>query len=491
MSFHSPVFLFLFLPGSLLVYFLLPAKRSLALRNAALLVFSLVFYAWGEPLRVLLIAALTVLTWALGRMADGARKTRRGRLAVALTVLLHAGMLAVYKYLAGLFALAGARLAAELPSLPESLPLGLSFFCFAAISYVVDVYRGRLQSKRSLFRAALYLTLFFKVVSGPVMQYNRFEGQIERRTVSFASFSEGMWRVILGLGKKILLAGVLGELSQFSFGADYGTLPAAVAWLGSFAYMLQLYFDFSGYSDMAIGLGRMFGFELPENFRYPYASASVTEYWQRWHKTLGEWFRDYLYYPLTLGPAIRIRRAMAGRFSKAAGKFVVNVFTLGVIWLCTGLWHGRSVNYVIWGLINGGVCLAELYKKPLKNQKLDRAIGWLYTFLVAFFVKTLTNITGLGKALSYFGAMFGLNGNPASSPLLGFLFGEYWVWLLVGTAAAFPLASKLHDRLLAADRPALTAAVGVVRGVFAAGVLVLSVAYALKTGYTAFIYQGF
>lgn len=299
-----------------------------------------------------------------------------------------------------------------------------------------------------------------------------------------------MWRFVIGLGKKVLLAGSLGNLAAYSFEADYTTLPVMLAWLGSFAYMLQIYYDFSGYSDMAIGLGKIFGFELPENFIYPYASTSVTEYWQRWHKTLGEWFRDYLYYPLTLGPAIKLRKTVQEKYGKAVAKFCVNVFTLGVIWLCTGLWHGQSINYVIWGIINGGFSLMELYKKPLKNEKLDKALGWLYTFLVAFFVKTLTNIIGLNNALLYFGAMFGLNGNPANAPIMTILLHDYWVWLLVGTIAAFPIHKALYEKI-ASKNNALAIASNVIRVIFVIVIFILSIAYTLKFGSTAFIYQGY
>ena len=352
MNIASPVFLFLFFPISILLYFIIPARKTMLWKNIYLLIISIIFYAYGEPFKIILIVIMTLITWLLGIMAYGRRNTKVGKWAVALTVIMNVGMLFFYKYVSGIMEGLGYVFHTELPSLKFALPLGLSFFCFSSISYVVDIYRGKIKDQKNLLNTALYLTVFFKVVQGPIFQYNLFEKYLYERKTTFDQFSDGICRIVIGLGKKIILAGVLGQIVAYSFNVDYSTLPVTIAWLGSLAYMFQLYYDFSGYSDMAIGLGKLFGFETPENFNYPYAATSVTDYWQRWHKSLGEWFRDYIYYPLTLGPAIKIRKAMSKKHSKALSKFVVNLFTLSIIWLCSSTWHGKSINYLIWGLIN-------------------------------------------------------------------------------------------------------------------------------------------
>lgn len=492
MNISSITFLYLFLPIAVAIYFLIPAKKNLKARNVFLLIISILFYAWGEPVRILLLIILIVCTYLLGLLANGNRRKIKGHVAVTIAVVMNVGVLFFYKYVPLIFKSLNYIPSFELPSLNLSLPLGLSFFCFSSISYVVDVYRTKTQVQKNIINLSLYLSIFFKVIQGPIMQYNQFEKYINERTHSFEKFSEGAVRLIIGLGKKILLATELGIIVSQSFSAEnYATLPVMLAWLGAFAYMLQLYFDFSGYSDMAIGLGKIFGFDVPENFEYPYASTSVTEYWQRWHKTLGEWLRDYVYYPLTLGPAIKIRKKMAKKHSREAGKLVVNVFTLGIIWFITSVWHGRSVNYLIWGFINGGISLLELYKKPLKNIKLDKFLGWLYTFLIAFFVKTLTNINGLGKALSYYGAMFGLHGNSFTSDWTSFILKDNFFILIIGTLLCFPIVKIMQNKIYNSNKKVLIVAYQVIYVVTILLILILSLAFVLRSSTTSFLYQQF
>ena len=492
MNISSAIFLFVFFPVAIAIYYIIPAKKTLLWRNIFLLIISLLFYAYGEPIRILIIVAMTIATWLFGLMAHGKRNTKQGKWAVALTVIMNVGILFFYKYISTIMEGIGYITQTELPSLKFALPLGLSFFCFSSISYVVDVYRGKVQNKKNLFNTALYLTVFFKITQGPISQYNQFEKQITERKFSFEQFADGVWRIVIGLGKKAILAACLGFVVEVSFESDYTKLPVMVAWLGSFAYMLQLYFDFSGYSDMAIGLGKTFGFETPENFNYPYAATSVTDYWNRWHKTLGEFFRDYIYYPLTLGPAIKIRKKMAEKkCSKAAGKFVVNLFTLSIIWLCTSVWHGKSVNYLIWGVINGGVSLLELYKKPMKNKKLDKFIGWAYTFFIALMVKTLTYTESLSSAISYYGAMFGAHGNVFVDSSFVFLLKESFVFLLIGTIASFPIFKCINNKIQQSNNEKLKIATRVITTAFMIIVCVVSVSFMQRMGYTVFMYQQF
>lgn len=492
MSITSSEFLFVFFPVAILLYYLIPAKKNLILRNIYLLIISIAFYAFGSWFRLGLIIVLALLTWLLGLMAHGKRNTKTGKWAVALAVILNVGALFVYKYLETILRKLGYVFHYELPSLKLALPLGLSFMCFSSISYVVDVYRGKVKNHKNLLHTALYLSIFFKITQGPTAQYNQFEKQLYDRKTNSDQFVEGMWRFVYGLGKKVILAGGLSYIVTYAFGSNFETLPVTVAWLGSFAYMLQLYFDFAGYSDMAIGMAKMLGFEIPENFNYPYAATSVTEYWQRWHITLGDWLRDYVYYPLTLGPAIKIRKKMAEKkCSKAFAKFIVNLFTLSVIWFCSSVWHGKSINYLVWGMINGGISLLELYKKPLKNKKLDKALGWMYTFFVALMVKTLTNVNSMGAALEYYGAMFGVHGNPFTDSSFLFLLKENYILLIIGTIACFPLFRFINAKIENSNKNWLKVGVKVISSVCAVVILFISIAFMQRGGVTTFIYQQF
>ena len=491
MNVSSTEFLFLFLPLAIGIYYLIPAKKTLLWRNIFLLLVSIGFYVYGELLRVFIIIVMTIITYLLGFMAYGQRNTKRGKWAVALVVIMNVGALFFYKYMSLIMSGLGFIFKTELPSLKFNLPLGLSFFCFSSISYIVDIYRGKIKSHKNFLNTSLYLSIFFKITQGPTAQYNQFEKYLYERKTTSDQFIDGVWRIIIGLAKKILLASTLSYIITFSFNSNYSTLPVTVAWLGSFAYMLQLYFDFSGYSDIAIGLAKTFGFELPENFNYPYAATSVTEYWQRWHKTLGEWFRDYIYYPLTLGPAIKIRKKMAPKHSKAACKFVINLFTLSIIWFATSVWHGKSVNYLIWGLINGGVSLLELYKKPLKNKKLDKFIGWSYTFFIALMVKTLTYTESLGSAFGYYGAMFGLNGNPFTGASFLFLLKEHWVYLIIGTIGCFPILKMLNQKIQNSNNKKLQITFKIITTVAIILIFVLTVSFMQRAGATTFLYQQF
>lgn len=492
MTITTTRFLLFFLPLTILAYYLIPTKKNLLLRNIFLLFISIIFYAYGSWFRLGLIIVLILSTWLLGQMANGKRNTKTGKWAVAIVVILNVGTLFVYKYLESILVKLGYIFHYELPSLNLALPLGLSFMCFSSISFVVDVYREKVKNPKNLLNTALYLSIFFKITQGPIAQYNQFEKQLYERKTSTDQFIEGLWRFIYGLGKKIILAGGLSYIVTYAFGSNFETLPVTIAWLGSFAYMLQLYYDFAGYSDMAIGMAKMLGFEIPENFNYPYAATSVTEYWQRWHKTLGDWLRDYVYYPLTLGPAIKIRKKMAEKkYSKALAKFVVNFFTISIIWFCSSVWHGKSINYLVWGIINGGISLLEIYKKPLKNKKLDKTLGWMYTFFVALMVKTLTNVNSISSALKYYGAMFGIHGNAFTNSTFLFLLKEYSIVLIIGTIFCFPVLKIINSKIEQSNNNYLKLGIKILSAACAIAILIISLAFVKRGGVTSFIYQQF
>ena len=492
MNITSIPFLFLFFPFCLLIYFIIPDKKNTVLRNIFLLLVSLFFYAWGDPVRVFYLSVLIVATWLLGCCADGKKGTKLGKWIVFIAVFINVGALFIYKYLDFTLENIGFILGKELPTFGFSLPLGLSFFCFQAISYVVDIYRGKVKSTKNLLNAALYLFAFFKMTQGPIVQYNQFEQQLLSRKTTWTDLCDGIWRFAIGLAKKTLIASNVAYIVTDIFATDTFSLPVASAWLGCFAYMIQIFFDFSGYSDMAIGLGRMFGFKIPENFNYPYMATSVTEYWQRWHISLGVWFRDYMFYPLTLGPAIRMRKFLAKKkVNKNLAKFIQNVFVTGCIWFTTGIWHGASWNYIIWGLINGAFVIWELYKKPLKNKKLNSVLCWLYTIAVAFFTKAIVCTPDIKSAILYFGAMFGLNGNTFISDTTIFYLREYWVFIIIGIFASFPIYTKLKEKFIGKENKKILIFVHAVETAALLIVFIISIAYLFKNGYTAFIYQKF
>ncbi len=489
MSLTSTAFLYLFLPLCAAVYYVIPCRKTQTPRNLFLLGASFVFYAWGQAMALVLILGLTAAVWLLGLLVSGRKKTRLGKALVFFTVLINVGALFVYKYLDFTLDNVGKLVGRQFEPTGLALPMGLSFFCFQAISYVVDIYRGKAAARKNPLETALYLAVFFKVTSGPIMQYNQFEKQIRERETSLAKFTQGVWRFAIGLGKKTIIASNVGYLVSEAFGGE-ATMSAALAWLGSLGYMLQIYYDFSGYSDMALGLALIFGFDIPENFDYPYTATSITNYWQKWHITLGGWFRDYMFYPLTLGPAIKLRKRILKKHSKKTAKFAQNFFVTSVIWITTGIWHGATWNYLVWGLVNFVFILWELYRKPFKNKKLDSVFGHTYTLLVCLLTKPLVHTPDLGAAAGHYLAMLGVN-VPAATGYDGFLLREYALILIIAAVGCFPWYRKLKEKLGQAEKTRLLSALRVAEAVGVAAVFVLSVVFMQQNGSTAFIYQRF
>jgi D-alanyl-lipoteichoic acid acyltransferase DltB (MBOAT superfamily) len=480
MNITSGSFLFLFLPACAGSYHLLLRRCNITTRNAFLLLASLGFYAWGEPVRILLLILMILATHLLGAGAARHARTPAGKRYVLFAVLMNVGALALYKYVDMLLGTLGYILGRELLSLGLALPLGLSYFCFSSISYVVDLYRGK-HAPQSLPGTALYLSAFFKITAGPIAAYGDFEGALREREVSRDDLAEGAWRFMIGFCKKAILALNLAHVSRAALEAG-AELSASLAWLGAFAYLLQLYFDFSGYSDMAIGLGCMFGFRVPENFNYPYIARSVSEYWRRWHMTLGAWFRDYMYYPLTLGPAVRLRKRLLKHFDRNVSRVIQSLLVLSLIWSTTGLWHGARWNCVLWGLINGLFVFAE----GLRTREPKPFWGWLYTFGLSLLVKPLAATGTLGQAARYYGAMMGM-GAPGREYTF-FLLREYGVFLAAGMLCAAPSGKWLLARIEEKASPRLTR---LVRGVVLCALLLLfflALSYGISYAVPEFIY---
>ena len=414
MLFSGLTFLYCFLPAVLGVYFLVPRGW----KNAVLLLFSLAFYAWGEPKYVLLMGA-TILCFYLCGLAMG-RFPRWKRLWLTVSVLLGLGALGIFKYADFFIGSFNAVTGLKLPLLRLALPIGISFYTFQCISYTVDVYRGKAEPQRSLITFGAYVSLFPQLIAGPIVRYTDVARELEHRQHSWEDFALGLRRFLFGLGKKVLLANQFGELTQAYRNASEPSV--LFGWLYGLAFLLQIYFDFSGYSDMAIGLGRIFGFRFPENFDYPYLSASVTEFWRRWHMTLGGWFRDYVYIPLGGNRVGRLRW----------------IFNILVVWMLTGLWHGASWNFVVWGLLFAALLLLE----KLLHPKLPRWLAHGYVLLAVLFSFVVFNAESLPQAGQDLAGMLGLGGLPGVTSESLYQLRSTAVLLLAGILGATPLPKK-------------------------------------------------
>lgn len=389
MLFSSLVFLWFFLPTAVFLYYLAPGRNA---KNIVLFAASLIFYGWGGPRYLLLVLLTALLCYAAGLCLDAAgERTALKKLSVGVFVLITLGILGYFKYY-NFFAATAGRLAGKelFPLRDIVLPLGISFYTFQAISYVVDVYRGKSPAQKNLFHMALYLFLFPQILSGPIIKYHQVAGQLTNRNETISMQFYGIKRFVYGLAKKVLLANTFGQSVDYIMGVPSGQMGTLTAWLAVILYTLQIYYDFSGYSDMAIGLGRIFGFYYEENFNYPYLSSSITEFWRRWHISLSTWFRDYLYIPL-------------GGNRKGLGRTCVNLF---IVFLATGLWHGASMTFIIWGIYHGIFILSErLWLKKVLDRNPVKFLNHLYAMFVVVFgwllfrAPSMTYAIDLAKAM--------------------------------------------------------------------------------------------
>lgn len=423
MVFSSAVFLFIFLPVVFVLSRVLPGIRA---KNILLLIASLLFYAFGEPVYILLMLASILVNFTAGRLLPLCGKGL-DKLVLALAVVLNLGMLSLFKYTDFFLTTVNQVFSLEIPLTGIALPVGISFFTFQGLSYVIDVYRDREMCAKSIVKLALYISLFPQLIAGPIVIYHDVANQIDHRETTPELTADGIRRFVLGLGKKLLLANTAGRMADLVFTATAQQLDIRVAWLGALCYCLQIYFDFSGYSDMAIGLGRMFGFQFLENFNYPYVSSSIKEFWRRWHISLSSWFRDYLYIPL-------------GGNRKGKLRTEVNK---GIVFFCTGLWHGASWNFVLWGLWHGVfIILEDLLPK---GGKVRRAIGHVTTPLIVLLGFVLFRADTLGDAGRIFSQMFtGVDFTLQSDALLRTLLSPLNILTVVlGTAFSLPLLPRM------------------------------------------------
>ena len=425
MIFSSLTFLLLFLPITLLCYFIVPKKG----KNIILLIFSLIFYAWGEPVYILLMLYSIFLNYACGLLMDKFEKARKHVLVFAVVVNLF--LLGFFKYAGfvteSLNALLG-NFGITLPVREIALPIGISFYTFQALSYIIDLYRGKFPIQKNIVNFALYITMFPQLIAGPIVRYESIEKELNHRVFSMARFGQGALVLIEGLAMKVLLANQIGMLADELRGMS-GSLSVTAAWLGTLAYFFQIYFDFAGYSTMAIGLGHMLGFTFCKNFDYPYLSTSITEFWRRWHMSLGTWFREYVYIPL-------------GGNRVSALKHIRNIL---VVWTLTGLWHGAAWNFLLWGLYYGLLLLFEKY--VFAKFKLPKPIGWIYTTVLVLIGWVLFSSENLFQCKQILGAMFGVGTVLFDTTALYYLVTGGFIFILCGICST-PLLKKLRNRLL-------------------------------------------
>ena len=464
MVFSSFTFLFLLLP--LTVLCTLPLRKTSA-RNAVLCLFSLVFYAWGEPVYVLLMMGSILANYAAGLAMEKWPKRKKAVLVAALVVNL--GAIGYFKYADFLLGSLNLLLPEPLPLARVALPIGISFYTFQILSYVIDVYRGEYPAQRNLLSLATYISMFPQLVAGPIVRYGSVEKELRERRVTVEGFADGLARCAFGLGKKVLIANQMALAADKVFNHPEA-LPGAVYWIGAVCYMMQIYFDFSGYSDMAIGMGKMFGFSFPENFRYPYTAGSVTDFWRRWHISLSSWFREYVYIPL-------------GGNRRGAGRQILN---MSVVWLLTGLWHGASWTFVAWGAYYGLLLILEKHVLGKALERVPKILRHLLTLLLVLVGWVIFRADTLGQAGQVLGAMFSFSGAGTGRFLISEADALSPLILLVpAVIACLPWKEKIEAKWGTAGLYRTG------RYILALAVWILSVAMLLGESYNPFIYFRF
>ena len=468
MVFSSLIFLFMFLPMTLIIYYICPRK----FKNLVILIMSLIFYAWGEPIYIFLMIGSILIDYIGGLMIEANEEDKEKRRAIFITVIvLNLSFLFFFKYYGFLIDNINGVLGTNLQIRNLPLPLGISFYTFQLISYVADVYMGKVVAQKNIINFGAYITMFPQLVAGPIVQYNDVENQLNNRRESMEKFGKGVERFILGIGKKVLIANNIGMIWTSIKGIPLEELSILSAWIGIIAFTLQIYFDFSGYSDMAIGLGKMFGFDFLENFKYPYMSMSVSEFWRRWHISLGSWFRDYIYIPLGGN-----RRGIAIQFR--------NLF---IVWFATGLWHGASWNFVIWGLYFGVFIFLEKVFLGKVLKKVPGFIAHTYTLLLVIISWVFFDMVKVNEALHYIKVMFGIGENIFIDNIAKYTLKTNLMILVIAILCSTPLIRNLIANLKKKYK---------LKGEFIVIVmnmliLIISTAYLVSESYNPFLYFRF
>ena len=467
MLFSSIPFLYYFLPLVLITYFAAPKK----LKNSVLFVFSLVFYAWGEPIYVFLMAASITLAWAFGLLMEKAKTQKAKKAFMIISVIISFSFLCYFKYADFFISNFNAATGLSIPLLRLALPVGISFYTFQIASYTIDVYRGDAKAKRNIIDFGTYVVLFPQLIAGPIVRYVDIAEQLENRTHTLEKTAYGIQRFCIGLGKKVLFANAFGELCAIFRESDEKTV--LFYWMYAFAFMLQIYFDFSGYSDMAIGLGRIFGFTFLENFDFPYISKSITEFWRRWHMSLGTWFRDYVYIPMG-----------GNRVSKP--RFVFNILT---VWFLTGFWHGADWQFMAWGVFYGVLLLIEKFWIKKYLDKMPNVLNHIYVLFFTAIGFVIFNSVSMAGAIEDLMGMFGMLKLPFAGTVTLYYLKSYGFMFIIGALLATPIiknllkkvdSTKIGGKIIAIAKPLGFAAV-----------LIMVTGYLVDGSFNPFLYFRF
>lgn len=468
MLFSSIVFLFTFLPAVMILYYLLPVR----FRNVILLLASLVFYAWGEPVYLFLMLLSILFNYFSGLdIARNLQDKRAAKRSLVFNLIINLAVLGFFKYEGFVLDTLNGILPVHISYHALPLPIGISFYTFQILSYIIDVYRGNVKVQTNLPNFALYVTMFPQLIAGPIVQYADVDEQLASREVSRTKFGEGSMFFIRGLAKKVLLANTSGMIFTEVSGLAKGNIAVMTAWLGAFAYMFQIYFDFSGYSDMAIGLGKMFGFEFNMNFNYPYVSKSITEFWRRWHISLSSWFRDYVYIPLG-----------GNRVSK-----IKHIRNLLIVWFLTGLWHGAAWNFVAWGLYYGVILIIEKYLLSPVLDRLPDIVRHIYSIVLVVIGWVLFFSSSFGQAADYIRVMFGAGAHGfADRESMYLLTSNLILWLIL-IFGSTPLVHFRYEHMLRTKKWNTT----IINSVVYAALFIVCIAYLVTETYNPFLYFRF
>lgn len=478
MLFSSTFFLFLFLPLLLFLYY--KVVKTHEAKNKLLLIFSLVFYAWGEPVFVLVMMGCILANYFFGRLVDQDDEFNKWKLdaKTVLTTMLffNLGILGIFKYSGFIISNINTVLKLNIPVPDIALPIGISFFTFQGISYVIDVYRKKARAFDNPMDVGLYISFFPQLIAGPIVRYETIAKELRDRKATLDDFSDGIARFITGIAKKVILANQFALIADKAYSLPTENLSSLMAFMGALAYMLQIYFDFSGYSDMAIGLGKLFGFHFPENFNHPYMAKSVSDFWRRWHISLGTWFRDYVYIPL-------------GGSRVTYGKQFRNI---AIVWICTGIWHGANWTFISWGVYFGVLIIIEKFTGLDKYLEKSFLIGHIYTLIIVFFGWILFRANSISEAYNFIRAMLSLNGAVPVESITMLYLHDNWMVYIMGILASFPLVSGLKRGYHTLEKNSLFAkSLELVYVVSLGAFFLIATSYLIKGTYNPFIYFNF
>ena len=472
MVFSSTTFLFLFLPLAILIYYN-PWIKSRKFRNIFLLIISLLFYAWGEPVFVLVMILSIIVNWFLALKISEAKSNKK-KLYMIISIIYNVGCLFIFKYLSFIVKNIGLLLKNDNITLNIALPIGISFYTFQIISYILDVYYGKAKVQKNLLYVGLYVSLFPQLIAGPIVRYETVENEIENRKENINDFVNGIYRFVYGLAKKVLIANYVGIITDdifnyVNYSSDIATtgISTLVAWIGAISYTLQIYFDFSGYSDMAIGLGKIFGFHFEENFNYPYIANSITDFWRRWHISLSKWFKDYVYIPLG-GNRVSNKR---------------NLFNLFIVWLLTGIWHGANWTFLIWGLYYFILLVIE------KRTKINEKVGFFSHIYTLFFVIigwVIFRADNLALAGKYLGYMFGINSNGIIDSMALYILKSSGLIIILAIICSLPIIKYINNKIKLNNNLK-----NILESMFIFVIFIFSALVCLRATYNPFIYFNF